>query len=249
MPAGRDCALAGLSLMARFGWLMPKAKAAPTAQPWPETHPFMETLRIDVQPEALTKEDIGAMAQDIDVPRANMLAVIRQESSNSGFTHHSDGFWRPKIRLELHKLNEYTDGMYADEHPDLFKRRWNIRDANVDQETHYKRMNDAMLVMEGMHGIEPALSAASWGMGQILGVNFRLTGSGTIDRFCGRMAMNEREQVKAMITFIDSHPPMRRALANRDWYTFAMHYNGRGRAQRYSQELAHNFYIVTGRRA
>ena len=77
----------------------------------------------------------------------------------------------------------------------------------------------------------------------------RLAGSGTIDRFIARMVESEREQIKAAITFIDSFPPMRRALANRDWFTFARHYNGPARAQKYASQIAQNFFVVTGRRA
>jgi len=234
--------------MARFDWLLKRPQRKQVVQAWPDVHPLISELKLDARPERISKDEIGALAQEIDVPRANMLALIRQESSNSGFQLHEDNYWRPVVRLELHQLNRRTDGMFHKERPDLFKARFNIKDGNVPQAVHYSRMNEALLIAEALFGAEPIFASTSWGLCQVMGFNFRPAGSGTIERFIHRMATSEREQVKAAITFIDSHPAMRRALANRDWETFALHYNGSARAKRYAQELAQNFHVVSGRR-
>lgn len=226
-----------------------KSRAPKPPTPWPEVHPYMERLKTDFQPDKLSKEEIGVMSQEIDVPRACMLALVRQESSNAGFARHEDGYWRPKIRLELHKLNQFTDGTFQSEQPGLFKSKFNVKDSNAPQDEQYRRLNQALLTIEGLYGHEPALSATSWGLNQVMGFNFRLAGSGTIDRFVARMVESEREQLKASITFIDSHPAMRRALANRDWITFARHYNGTARVAKYAAQIAQNFFVVSGRRA
>lgn len=211
-------------------------------------HPYMEYLMRADQPAPLSMDEIAALAQEIDVPRANMLALMRQESASQGFVQHSDGYFRPKIRLELHKLNSFTDGMFEAERPDLFKRRFNVNDSHASQEEQYRRLNEALLIIEGFFGYEPALSACSWGLCQVMGFNYRLAGSGTIDRFVARMLESEREQMRAATMFIDAHPPTRIALANRDWQTFARHYNGSARANIYAQQIARNYHIVAGRR-
>ena len=208
-------------------------------------HPALAAISLSHVPAPASKEQITSLADAIDVPRANLLTVIRQESSNRAFHDHGIYGIFPLIRLELHKLNEYTDDIFLGKHDDLFKKYFKLSDGNVSQEAHLLRMNRAMFIIEGITGIDPAFEAASWGAGQVLGSNFRLAGHGTVRRMVQSMATDEISQLRAMTNFIENCG-IRQYLANRDWYNFAKHYNGTARATQYARELAANYRVVTG---
>lgn len=208
-------------------------------------HPDLNILLRPDMPKPATMNEIGAIAKSIDVPRANLLTVIRQESSNAGFVQTVAGVM-PKPRLELHKLHEYTEGVFADERPDLFFKKFSLKAGNVSPDTHLQRMSEAMYIVQGMYGTDLVLEATSWGLGQIMGFNYRLAGYGTPDRFVAAMAESEVNQIKAMTTFIEN-VGIRQALADRDWRTFARNYNGSARVDEYSRSLAAHYRAITGR--
>lgn len=209
-------------------------------------HPLFEEIRHDTKPASITMQEIGAVADSIDVPRANMVALFRQESGAKAFEQHPDGFWYPKARLELHKLNQFTDDMFADEFPELFKRKFVISDSTAPQEEQYRRMARAITIIEGMFGSAPVWKATGWGFGQVQGFNFQHAGSGTVDRFVARIGKSEREQLQVVADFLDN-TGIRKHLASGDWLEFAKQYNGKARAEGYAREIAQHFRVVTGR--
>jgi N-acetylmuramidase len=221
----------------------PKPEAA---QFDPSIHFLFAKIEHAERPQKVTMEQIGEVAASIDVPRANMLALFRQESGTKAFDQHADGMWRPLVRFELHKLSEFTAHMFADERPDLFKRTFNIKDSNASQEEHYRRMAEAISIIEGYFGAAPVWEATGWGFGQVQGFNFRHAGSGTVERFVERMGTSELEQLKAVAAFLEN-TGIRKDLADANWERFALHYNGRARAKQYALEIAQKYHVVTGR--
>lgn len=212
----------------------------------PSVHYLFSKIAHKERPAKVTIEQIGEVAASIDVPRANMLALFRQESGTKAFTQHADGLWYPMVRFELHKLSEFTDHMFADERPDLFKREFNIKDSNAPQEEHYRRMAEAITIIEGFFGSAPVWEATGWGFGQVQGFNFRNAGSGTVERFVERVGTSELEQLKAVAAFLEN-TGIRKDLANANWEQFALHYNGRARYKQYALEIAQKYHVVTGR--
>lgn len=209
---------------------------------------ILDAVVSDVEPPRMTTEDMTELATEYEVPRDNVLTALRVESSMVGFHQQSDGKWRPTVRLELHKLNEYTDGEFLQEHPHLFKAKFNISDSNGDQETQWRRIYEALRIVEGSWGVFPVLEAIGWGLGQVMGRNYEAAGSGTIQRFLARIGDSEREQAQTMLDFIENSG-FRSALKERDWLRFAKNYNGSGNAVKYAEKLRREFQIVTGRRA
>ena len=68
--------------------------------------------------------------------------------------------------------------------------------------------------------------ATSWGLGQIMGFNYKLAGWPTIKSFVQAMYESEKCQLLAVCRFIKSNNTMYNALRNKDWATFARLYNG-----------------------
>ena len=164
-----------------------------------------------------------------------------------GFQQHSDGLWRPVVRYEAHKGNEYTDGIYLKEYPHLFRPKLDIKHGNASQEVQYERLNEVLALTEGMFGIGPALEATSWGVGQVMGANYQWAGSGSLERFINRMAESEEAQLRAMLVFIEN-AGIRKYLVDREWERFARGYNGTARARTYAASLQRQYQIVTGMR-
>ena len=84
---------------------------------------------------------------------------------------------------------------------------------------------------------EPALRAASWGLGQTMGFNAELAGFDSAEAMVIAMLDGEDAQVLAMAKFLRSQN-LHKALLRRDWAAFARGYNGPGYAQnRYDIKL------------
>jgi hypothetical protein len=97
----------------------------------------------------------------------------------------------------------------------------------------YPRFVQALAIDE-----EAAIKAASWGLGQILGENFRAAGYATPRAMVEAFANSEASQLEAMIGFIKANG-LDRALRRLDWAAFARGYNGPGFAKNdYHNRLA-----------
>ncbi len=194
--------------------------AQPIPQPAPQ--PSAQTDR------RLTNADYQAVARMIGCEIAAIRAVVEIESSGSGFL--SDG--RPKILFEAQWFSEFTNGKFDATHPDISSPRWN-RDLYVGGVGEWKRIEKAIALNR-----EAALKSASWGLGQVMGFNFRSAGYVDVESFVKDMYLNEGKQLMAMFNFIKSQR-LDRFLISRDWAGFARGYNGEGfRQNRYDEKLA-----------
>jgi hypothetical protein len=70
-----------------------------------------------------------------------------------------------------------------------------------------------------------ALQSASWGLGQVLGENFKVGGFVSVDEMVQAMSDSEDTQITAVGAFILGRR-LDRALATHDWASFARGYNG-----------------------
>lgn len=176
----------------------------------------------------LTDRDYQAIAQMIGCDIATVRAVVEIESSGAGFL--ADG--RPKILFEAHWFSDFTDGKYDSSHPDISSRWWNPN-LYLGETRKWNRL-DRAIKLDRL----AALKAASWGLGQVMGFNFKLAGYNDVEAFVREMHLNEGKQLMAMFNFIKSQK-LERFLINRDWANFARSYNGEGyRKNRYDEKLA-----------
>ena len=87
--------------------------------------------------------------------------------------------------------------------------------------------------------------AASWGMFQVMGFNYKTCGCKSIDEFVEKMCTSHEQQLLLSINFIKNSNLMV-PLQKRQWATFAKGYNGPGFAQnKYHIKLqaAYNNYL------
>lgn len=175
-----------------------------------------------IQLKYLNEANYIEAAAKLNVQVAAIKAVVAVETTGSGFL--PDG--RCMILFERHKFYKYlstkkstTDVLkFAALNPNILN-----RDAGgyYGKEKEYTRINSAIAIDE-----ESALMSASWGMFQIMGFNFALAGFKDVFSFVSEMKKSENNQLRAFVGFVASQPGLQKALAARDWDTFARLYNG-----------------------
>lgn len=170
--------------------------------------------------EKLTADEIEQIAQDFCIEPAALRAVIRVESSGSGF----DAMGRPKILFERHFFYRHlidTPNLLAQaEQLGIAYRRWGERPYPKTSSGVYQELETAINIDE-----EAALLSTSWGMGQIMGENFRLVDCKSVYEMVDEVKVSERNQIVQMCHYIHN-TGLIDELQNHDWAGFARHYNG-----------------------
>lgn len=175
---------------------------------------------------SLTREGIARAARRIGCDEHALRAVIAVETNGYGFL--ADG--RPAILFERHVFSRLTARAFDGLHPDIANP---VAGGYTAPATEYTRLYRALQL-----DADAAVQSASWGIGQIMGFNWELTGEKSLTGFLVAMHHNEDAQLALMAEFIVSsgaHKP----LAERDWAGFARIYNGAAFARnRYDTRLA-----------
>jgi len=178
-------------------------------------------------------EEIPAIANDIGVESAALRAVLAVESSGSGF----DKAGRPKALFERHyfykMLKDDPDALQQAVDAGLAYPKWG--------EKPYPKGSDAVYAeIEAACGINTnaALLSVSWGLGQIMGNNFKLAGCSTVNQMVEEAMTSEANQLRHMANFIKS-AGLLDELQAKNWAGFARGYNGPGYAKNaYDVKLA-----------
>lgn len=191
----------------------------------------------------LSQHDFVRAARTLDVEVAAIRAVLAVETNGEGFL--LDG--RPKILFERHWFRRLTNNRFNASHPDLssitpggYSRGPTAEDR---MRREWDRLTGAISLDESA-----AIQSASWGLPQILGVNYRAAGCRTVQAFRERMSESEGAQLDLMVNFLISKG-LQRFLVARDWAGFARRYNGPAFAKnRYDEKLAtsYRYFISKG---
>jgi hypothetical protein len=162
----------------------------------------------------LTEEGFAAASGMNGIDGPTLWAVLSVETSGCGFLADR----RPKILFERHIFCRLTGGKFDQSHPDVSaKERGGYGDGGAHQ---YLRLDTAIQL-----DASSALKSASWGLGQIMGENFRSAGFQNVEGMVDAMVASEDGQLKAVAAFIKTNG-MDEALRNSDWAAFAKRYNG-----------------------
>lgn len=161
----------------------------------------------------LTNEGIARAAALIGVGAPEIKTVIAVEAAGDGFL--ADG--RPKILFERHKFHSFTNGKYDDVAPRVSNAKAGGYEASTQE---YNRLYIALQL-----DADAALQSASWGIGQIMGFNWKLCGERSLMGFIMGMHHNEDVQLALMVQFIKS-VGADDELRRHDWLGFAKIYNG-----------------------
>lgn len=168
----------------------------------------------------LTQAAIAAVAQQLDVPVASVMAVNEVESCGEGFL--ADG--RPTILYERHQMYRLLEesgrdvAALAGTYPELINPK---RGGYKGGTAEWYRLTLARQIDAAL-----ADQATSWGAFQIMGFNYAACGFDSIETFIEAMAADECQQLHAFAEFVRADPALLKALRARKWPDFARLYNG-----------------------
>ena len=176
---------------------------------------------------ALSREGLAQAAAELGVSEAVVWAVVATETDACGYLPDR----RPCILYERHVFFKLTSGRFRDpdvssSEPGGYKRG----------PAEYDRLLRAISLDESA-----ALMSASWGLGQILGENYAISGFESIQAMVTAMTLSEDAQLLALCEYLKSRK-LDRTLRSEDWAAFAVKYNGPGYLRtKYDERLKTNY--------
>jgi hypothetical protein len=177
----------------------------------------------------LGPDDVAAAAVALQCEPAAIWAVCDIESAGGGFLPDK----RPKILFEAHVFGRLTGHQYDQSHPNVSSPAWDPALYGAAGAHQFDRLAEAIQLDRGA-----ALQSASWGIFQILGMNYAACDFPDIDRYVAAMCASEGAQLAAFVAFC-RHNRLDGYLRAHDWTGFALAYNGPGEAENgYDAKLA-----------
>jgi len=174
----------------------------------------------------LAPSGITVIAGYLGCEVAALKAVIAVESAGNGFAPDK----RPIILNEPHIFYRELGKVSAAKRTEAVKAglayaRWKTKPYPKTQALRYAWLGKAMAISK-----DAALKACSWGLGQIMGFNYKLCGYASVTAFVEAMKVSEGAQLYAIARFIVS-AKLQRHIRNKAWAAFAKGYNGSGHAK------------------
>ena len=194
--------------------------------------------------EKLTDARIAEIARENGIHPAALLAVKLIESgAKSGFLDSG----KPQILFEGHVFYKYLKANVKSldmnklcaQYPNIVYPKWD-RSKYFGGEKEWTRLEQARKI-----NLKYANYAASWGMFQVMGFNYKTCGCKSIDEFVEKMCTSQEQQLLLTLNFL-KNSNLIVPLQKRQWATFAKGYNGPGFAQnKYHIKLqaAYNNYL------
>lgn len=166
-------------------------------------------------------KDFEDSAHLIKCDVAAIRAVDEVESGGKGFLSSGEPvilfephiFWK-ELRLRGIDPNRYTKG-----NEDILYPVWGTHPYGKVAQQH-ARLDRATKINR-----EAALSSASWGRYQILGNNWLLCKTGSLQNFINKVSADEKSQLDLFLNYIQS-THLDDELRNLDWAGFARGFNG-----------------------
>lgn len=203
----------------------------------------------------LTLTQIAYQAKSLGVETAALRAVHEVEAKGNGFLASGE----PVILFERHifyrKLREMNypnlAKLFFARRPDLCNPSAGGYGKTSEQHNRLKQAQD--LLLQVLPLLDPnkssdkkiieqvracALMACSWGIGQVMGMNWESLGYPSLQDFINDMYESEAKQLEAMCRFIKVNGLVDE-MQRKDWVTFARVYNGMAyRKNQYDIKLA-----------
>jgi N-acetylmuramidase/Putative peptidoglycan binding domain len=182
----------------------------------------------------LDAEGIVAACDTLRVHAAELWAVLTVETRGSGFLADR----RPLILFERHYFSRLTKRRFDAQAPDISNKQWGGYDGGARE---YDRLGRAVKLDRAA-----ALRSASWGLGQVMGENFKAAGFPDVEPMVAAFVESENAQLEGMARFIASIGADKHLRAH-NWPAFAAAYNGPAYAQNsYDERLraAHQKYVT-----
>jgi len=185
----------------------------------------------------ITQLQIDEVASSFGIESALVKTVLDVESRGSGFLPSG----RVKILFEAHVFGRLTGYNHNQAHPTISAPNW------TEGKKYYKGGEGEWIRLTGAAKLnrDAAFKSASWGLGQIMGENYKAAGYTSAENMAVDFGKSEVNQLKGMMKFIQSNPKMFAALKAKDWATFARLYNGPGYAvNKYDFKLASTYSSI-----
>jgi hypothetical protein len=165
------------------------------------------------QGRPLSDEGMDQSCNILGVADPEVWAVLTVETRGFGFLQDR----RPLILFERHIFHRLTNGGHDAGNADISNEK---AGGYVGGSGEYSRLEKAMAIDR-----EAALQSASWGIGQVMGFNYKVAGFATPGAMVEAMVKDENAQLLAMANFIKGNN-LAGALQRRNWVSFARGYNG-----------------------
>jgi len=179
----------------------------------------------------LTNQQLLDVAKKFNIkPNVLYSVIVNETGGRKAF----DNLNRPIILFEGHifykllKAKGFDVEKLDDSDKDvnnILYEKWADRD-DAYKLVQYDRLESAILIDK-----DSALQSASYGIGQIMGMNYKICGYDNVEDFVKDMYHSEAKQLEIMLKFITANKTMYAALQKEDFATFAKLYNGPGYAQ------------------
>ena len=189
--------------------------------------------------EGLTEEDFRIVADELQVEKAAIKAVVQIEAGAG-----MKGFWAPGvpvINFDRTMYNRFRskggsgNGVKGEKVPSGLK--------------GYALQEWTQLVNARKTDAKAAYKGTFWGMFQIGGFNYKTCGCKTVDEFVRLMSYSELEQLELFATFL-INTGMVKDLRTKNWAAFARKYNGAGYARKgYHTKMANAYKKFKAREA
>lgn len=172
----------------------------------------MATLAFQGTAAPLSSDGLETVATKLNVFAAEIWTVLAVETSGCGYLPDR----RPQILFERHIFHRLTNGQFDDgDISDPTPGGYGPRGA-----PQYDRL--ALAVSKDRSA---ALQSTSWGIGQIMGMNYARAGFLSVDDMVVAMSASEDQQLAAMGKFL-TNTGLATPLQSHDWASFARGYNG-----------------------
>lgn len=177
-------------------------------------------------------------AKQLGCEAAVIKAVVLTEL---GIRGPFDELGRPTILFERHRFSALTTGKFDKLDPEISNP---VRGGYGKFSAQYPKLERAAK-------LDPvaAPKAASWDAFQIMGENFKQAGHVSVDAFVAAMKVSVQEQLKAFVAFVKGNAKLQKAMAAKQWASFAAGYNGPSyKVNEYDVKMKQNYDKLTSTR-
>jgi hypothetical protein len=214
--------------------LMQRLDAA--VQRW--IHPTLDELRASPEAAHVTEADFVRIAADYKLEAATFRAVAAVEGGVSGFG--SDG--RPIILFERRLFSRLTNHQYDQSHPNV---------SSTTPGGYPRSQADRWAQLAEAYELDPeaAFKATSFGVSQMLGMQYSAFGFETAGELVRYMSRSEANQYESILRYARANN-MIDALQRHDWAAFARRYHGPAYASfGYDRKLSDAYARITAEMA
>ncbi|OOG14520.1 N-acetylmuramidase domain-containing protein [Pseudomonas sp. C9] len=173
----------------------------------------------------LSDGGIERICDALSVFEPEIWAILSVESQGFGFLQDR----RPKIFFERHIFHRLTGGEHDTGDSDISNQN---PGGYIGGPSGYRRLEKAMELEPGA-----ALQSTSWGIGQVMGFNFKSVGFATVNDMVAAMVKDEDAQLLAVENFIKENN-LAGELQRKNWAAFTRGYNVQHDKNEYDTRLA-----------